>query len=201
MTYKSIKNNIGRPKTFNKDNVVKLAMYHFWEYGYDNTSLDDLLLAMGIKKSSFYRTFKSKEEIFSLSLHLYREETFQLLTNLKNEIGAKQTLIFLIKDTIEQLTVNGKVKGCLLMNSGKECYLKYPNLSNQIHIELEEFTNFITKFINEAQKNNEITNKMDSDKLAIRFLTLYNGVAMMLQAKSDIKTIDDLLIFVEELLA
>ena len=201
MTYKSIKNNIGRPKTFNKDNVVKLAMYHFWEYGYDNTSLDDLLLAMGIKKSSFYRTFKSKEEIFSLSLHLYREETFQLLTNLKNEIGAKQTLIFLIKDTIEQLTVNGKVKGCLLMNSGKECYLKYPNLSNQIHIELEQFTNFITKFINEAQNNNEITNKMDSDKLAIRFLTLYNGVAMMLQAKSDIKTIDDLLIFVEELLA
>lgn len=201
MTYKSIKNNIGRPKTFNKDNVVKLAMYHFWEYGYDNTSLDDLLLAMGIKKSSFYRTFKSKEEIFSLSLHLYREETFKLLTNLKNEIGVKQTLIFLIKDTIEQLTVNGKVKGCLLMNSGKECYLKYPNLSNQIHIELEEFTNFITKFINEAQKNNEITNKMDSDKLAIRFLTLYNGIAMMLQAKSDIKTIDDLLIFVEELLA
>lgn len=201
MTYKSTKNNIGRPKTFDKDNVVKLAMYHFWEYGYDNTSLDDLLLAMGIKKSSFYRTFKSKEEIFSLSLHLYREETFQLLTNLKNEIGAKQTLIFLIKDTIEQLTVNGKVKGCLLMNSGKECYLKYPNLSNQIHIELEEFTNFITKFINEAQKNNEITNKMDSDKLAIRFLTLYNGIAMMLQAKSDIKTIDDLLIFVEELLA
>lgn len=201
MTSKSIKNNIGRPKTFNKDNVVKLAMYHFWEYGYDNTSLDDLLLAMGIKKSSFYRTFKSKEEIFSLSLHLYREETFKLLTNLKNEIGAKQTLIFLIKDTIEQLTINGKVKGCLLMNSGKECYLKYPNLSNQIHIELEEFTNFITKLINEAKKNNEITNTMDSEKLAIRFLTLYNGIVMMLQAKSDIKTIDDLLIFVEELIA
>ena len=201
MTNKSIKNNIGRPKTFDKENVVKLAMYHFWENGYDNTSLDDLLLAMGIKKSSFYRTFKSKEEIFSLSLHLYREETFKLLTNLKNEIGAKQTLIFLIKDTIEQLTINGKVKGCLLMNSGKECYLKYPNLSNQIHIELEEFTNFITKLINEAKKNNEITNKMDSEKLAIRFLTLYNGIAMMLQAKSDIKTIDDLLIFVEELIA
>lgn len=201
MTSKSIKNNIGRPKTFNKDNVVKLAMHHFWEYGYDNTSLDDLLLAMGIKKSSFYRTFKSKEEIFSLSLHLYREETFQLLTNLKNEIGAKQTLIFLIKDTIEQLTINGKVKGCLLMNSGKECYLKYPNLSNQIQRELEEFTNFITKLINEAKKNNEITNKMDSEKLAIRFLTLYNGIVMMLQAKSDLKTIDDLLIFVEELIA
>jgi len=42
---------------------------------------------------------------------------------------------------------------------------------------------------------------MDSEKLAIRFLTLYNGIAMMLQAKSDIKTIDDLLIFVEELIA
>jgi len=200
MTNKSIKNNIGRPKTFEKDDVIKLAMYHFWEYGYDNTSLDDLLVSMGIKKSSFYRTFKSKEEIFSLSLHLYREETFKVLTNLKNEIGAKQTLIFLIKDTIEQLTINGKVKGCLLMNSGKECYLKHPNLSNQIHLELEEFTEFITQFINDAKKNNEITNKMDNKKLAIRFLTLYSGIVIMLQAKNDIKIIDDLLIFVEELL-
>ena len=200
MTNKSINNNIGRPKTFEKDDVIKLAMYHFWEYGYDNTSLDDLLVSMGIKKSSFYRTFKSKEEIFSLSLHLYREETFKLLTNLKNEIGAKQTLIFLIKDTIEQLTISGKVKGCLLMNSGKECYLKYHSLSNQIHIELEEFTEFITKFINEAKKNNEITNKIDNKKLAVRFLTLYNGIVIMLQAKNDTKIIDDLLIFVEELL-
>jgi len=200
MTNKSIKNSIGRPKTFEKDDVIKLAMYHFWEHGYDNTSLDDLLVAMGIKKSSFYRTFKSKEEIFSLSLHLYREETFQLLTHLKNEIGAKQTLIFLIKDTIEQLTINGKVKGCLLMNSGKECYLKHPHLSNQIHLELEEFTEFITQFINEAKKNNEIKNTMDNKKLAIRFLTLYNGIVMMLQAKNDMKIIDDLLSFVEELL-
>ncbi len=200
MTNKSIKNSIGRPKTFEKDDVIKLAMYHFWEHGYDNTSLDDLLVAMGIKKSSFYRTFKSKEEIFSLSLHLYREETFQLLTYLKNEIGAKQTLIFLIKDTIEQLTINGKVKGCLLMNSGKECYLKHPHLSNQIHLELEEFTEFVTQFINEAKKNNEIKNTMDNKKLAIRFLTLYNGIVMMLQAKNDMKIIDDLLSFVEELL-
>ncbi len=200
MAKKSIKNSIGRPKTFDRDEVIKLAMNHFWENGYES-SLDDLLVAMGIKKSSFYRTFKSKEEIFSLSLHLYREETFNLLTELKSEIGTKKALIFLIKESVEQLKNSGKIKGCLLMNSGKECYLKYNELSRQIHIELNAFTKFITKFIDEAQQKNEISNKINSEKLSIRFLTLYSGIMIMLQAGSDIKIIDDLILYVEDLLS
>ncbi len=86
MIKKSMKNSIGRPKTFEKEDVIKLAMNHFWEHGYEGTNLDDLLVAMGIKKSSFYRTFKSKEEVFYLSLELYKKETFLLLEQLKSSL-------------------------------------------------------------------------------------------------------------------
>ena len=192
--------SIGRPKSFEKDEVLKLAMNQFWEYGYDSTSLDELLKAMGIKKSSFYSTFKSKEDIFSQSLDLYREETFCWMNDLKSEIGAKKALIYLFKSTIEELQDSGKIKGCLLVNSAKECYDKHSVLSKQISIEYNEYVEFVTLFIAKAQKNNEIKTKQDPKKLAIRILSMYNGVVSMIQAGADINVVNDLINFIEEIL-
>ena len=41
----------GRPKTFDEIEVLTATIYYFGEHGYDNTSLDNLLKATGIKKS------------------------------------------------------------------------------------------------------------------------------------------------------
>jgi AcrR family transcriptional regulator len=178
MTNKSMKNSIGRPKTFEKEDVIKLAMNHFWEHGYEGTNLDDLLVAMGIKKSSFYRTFKSKEEVFFLSLELYKKETFLLLEQLKSQIGVRETLVYIIKCDIEESKELGRLKGCLLIDCGK----------------------FFTEFVEEGQKNGNIKNKLDSKLLAVRYLTLYTGIISSLQAGIDFNVVDDLLIFVEELM-
>ncbi len=175
MANKSIKNSIGRPKTFEKEEVIKLAMNHFWEHGYEGTSLDDLLVAMGIKKSSFYRTFQSKEEVFFLSLELYKKETFILLRELKKEIGVKNTLVSIIKYDIDTANKSGKLKGCLLIDCGKESYKKYGIL-------------------------NDFIQKLQSNLLAVRYLTLYTGIIASLQAGIDLNVADDLLLFVEELL-
>jgi len=94
----------GRPKTFDEIEALTAAMHYFWENGYDNTSLDNLLETMNIKKSSFYATFKSKEAIFSRCLALYRESMSTQLRNLNKEIGSKQTLLMLTNMTIAELT-------------------------------------------------------------------------------------------------
>lgn len=195
-----MRNTIGRPKTFDKDEVISLAMHYFWEHGYDNSSLDDLLKAMGIKKSSFYRTFKSKEELFSLTLNLYRKELLQNLRNLKNEIGIKQTMIKLVTSTIEDLENDGKIKGCLLMNSGKECYGKYPNLSSQIVSDFNIFIDFFTDMIEESKKNNEIMTKLDSRAIASRFLSIFNGLIVIIQAGANKEVIENVMASIDELI-
>jgi len=198
----SNKNNlVGRPKTFVKDEVVKLAMLHFWEHGYNSTNLDELLKSMGIKKSSFYRTFKSKEEVFSLSLNLYRQETFAWLNELSKQEGIKEALKQMVKTTIIELETYGTVKGCLLMNSGKECYQKHPTLSHQISIEFEAIYQFITSLIETAQKNQEISNQIKANKIAMRYLTIYNGIIMMLQAGAKIEEVQESLSMIDEILS
>jgi TetR/AcrR family transcriptional repressor of nem operon len=196
-----MKKNIGRPKTFDNDEVVKIAMHYFWEHGYDDACLDDLLLAMGIKKSSFYHTFRSKKELFSLTLELYRKETFASLVELKNKIGAKKTLLTLATSTIEELKTRGKVKGCLLMSSGQECYGKYPDLSRQIALEFSTFVDFFESLIKEAKDRKQIINSLGPNAIAKRYLTTLNGLYTIIQAGANDETVEEVMVFIEELLA
>jgi TetR/AcrR family transcriptional repressor of nem operon len=191
----------GRPKAFDEDEALALAMNYFWEHGYDNTSLDKLLPAMGIKKSSFYHTFKSKEELFSRALHLYRKETQREFISLREEVGAKNALIMIVSLTMQELRDTGKVKGCLLASSGQECYNKYPHLSEQVGQEFFYFLALFEETIQKAQESGEIKNTLSPRRLAGRYSSALNGLLVTIQAGAPQEVLDDLVESVKEILA
>ena len=190
----------GRPKAFDENEALTAAMNYFWEHGYDNTSLDNLLNVMGIKKSSFYSTFKSKEAVFSRSLELYRESMLSQLKALNREIGPKQTLLMLTTMTINELKDSGQVKGCLLVNSGQECYKKYAQLSQQIALEFNFFQELFSSFVKEAQQLNEISNSKDAKIIAGRYMNTLNGLIVSIQAGFTQEQIDDIVESLNEIL-
>lgn len=191
----------GRPKTFDEKEALTAAMNCFWEHGYDNTSLDNLLLAMGIKKSSFYSTFKSKEAIFSRTLALYREQNLAYLRSLKESIGPKEAMLTLTYLTIDELKETGKVRGCLLINSGKECYNRYSDLSHQITVEFNYIYDLFIEFTKEAQTLGEISSKKEAKVIAGRYLNTLNGLIVTIQAGATGELIDDLVENLKEILA
>ena len=190
----------GRPKAFDENEALASAMNYFWEHGYDNTSLDNLLKAMGIKKSSFYSTFKSKENIFSQSLALYRQNILLQLKMLKKEMGAKQTLLMLTTMTIQELQDTGKVKGCLIVNSGQECYNKYTHLSEQISLEFNFFQNLFIQFVDEAKHIGDIQSQKSSKVIANRYMNTLNGLIVSIQAGINQEQIDDIVESLNEIL-
>jgi len=190
----------GRPKSFNESEVLALAMNYFWEHGYDNASLDNLLEVMGIKKSSFYHTFKSKEELFSRCLELYRKTNAEELLALKNEIGPKKTMLELTNMKLKELKETGKVKGCLIVNSGKESYLKYKDLNEQIGREFLFLQDMFANIVKEAQEKGEIKSKKDSKILASRYMNSLNGLILTIQAGARQEMIDDLVESLKEII-
>lgn len=190
----------GRPKAFDEQEALTAAMHYFWEHGYDNTSLDNLLLAMGIKKSSFYATFKSKEAVFSRTLELYREQNLQYLRHLKSEIGAKKAMLTLTELTLTELKETGKVRGCLLINSGKECYNKYDDLSHQVKEDFNYILDLFVEFTQDAKDNGEIKSTKEAKIIAGRYMNALNGLVVTIQAGATQELIDDLVENLKEIL-
>ena len=190
----------GRPKAFNENEALASAMNYFWEHGYANASLDNLLIAMGIKKSSFYHTFGSKEKLFSRSLELYRIEMLSHLTLLKQDIGAKETLLMLTHMTIQELRATGNVKGCLIVNAGQECYNKYTDLSHQIKMEFNFMQELFERFIKEAQATKEIKSSKKAKILSGRYMNGLNGLIVTIQAGASDELIDDIVESLKEIL-
>jgi TetR/AcrR family transcriptional regulator, copper-responsive repressor len=62
---------MGRPKKYERDDVLKKAMQLFWKRGFAHTGLQDLEKATGVKKSGLYAEFAGKDDIFVSSLQYY----------------------------------------------------------------------------------------------------------------------------------
>src|SRR6185436_17232107 len=64
---------MGRPKQFNREGVLDMAIPVFWKQGFANTTVQDLEQATGVNKSGLYTEFKDKEDLFLASLERYAQ--------------------------------------------------------------------------------------------------------------------------------
>jgi AcrR family transcriptional regulator len=63
---------IGRPRGYDPDTVLDIAMRLFWEHGYDGVSITDLTEATGINRRSLYAEYGSKEQLFRDAVRRYQ---------------------------------------------------------------------------------------------------------------------------------
>lgn len=62
---------MGRTKTYDKGEVLNIAMNLFWKKGYEGTHLQELVSTTGLNRFSLYKEFDGKEGIFSEALDKY----------------------------------------------------------------------------------------------------------------------------------
>jgi len=106
---------MGRPKGFERSDVLDQALQLFWKKGFADTSLQDLEKATGVNKSGLYSEFKDKDEIYLECLKQYGSNSAVLELLNKQPLGWKN-----IKDFLK-LGINcpGQ-KGCFMVNSLRE---------------------------------------------------------------------------------
>src|SRR6202030_3262348 len=61
----------GRPRSFDIDKALDLALQVFWRKGYEGTSLSDLTKAVGVNRPSLYAAFGDKKALFRKALDRY----------------------------------------------------------------------------------------------------------------------------------
>ena len=113
----------GRPAVFDRDVALWEAMKLFWERGYQGTSFDDLIAAMGISASSFYNSFGSKEALYCEATRSYLEWSGQWFFAILNDpsIDTKTAFARLFEAIAEEFTRGDHPLGCMISLAGTHC--------------------------------------------------------------------------------
>ncbi|KDD25556.1 TetR/AcrR family transcriptional regulator [Bordetella bronchiseptica] len=109
---------IGRPRAFDRDAALLAAMRTFWTQGYEGTSIQDLVQAMGVNKPSLYATFGCKEEIFREAIELYdRVEGRATSQSLAQARTAREAVETMLRANARAYTVAEGPRGCMIVLS------------------------------------------------------------------------------------
>lgn len=109
---------IGRPREFDRDAALLAAMRTFWTQGYEGTSIQDLVAAMGVNKPSLYSTFGCKEEIFREAVELYdRLEGRATSQSLAQASTAREAVETMLRANARAYVVEEGPRGCMIVLS------------------------------------------------------------------------------------
>ena len=105
---------VGRPRAFDAQAALDAAVVHFWERGYADTSLDDLVIAMGIGRSSFYALFGSKHAVMMAALSLYNSRLQERLAAAAATEPDPRTAVLRVLELVA--CTQKPIYGCLFVN-------------------------------------------------------------------------------------
>ncbi|PFG96426.1 TetR family transcriptional regulator [Saccharopolyspora erythraea NRRL 2338] len=106
----------GRPRAFDRDRAVRVAMELFWRRGFDGTSLSDLTTAIGISPPSLYSAFGSKEGLFHEAVELYTSrERAPIARAVREQPTARQVVEAMLRDSADAVTDPEAPRGCLVV--------------------------------------------------------------------------------------
>ncbi len=161
-------------------------MQLFWRQGYEATSLQDLLRATGLSKSSLYQTFGSKHLLFERSVERYRRELVKALNLMLDKAPSGRGFIEQILRDVSTETL-GEVarRGCLVMNTANEFAQRDPVIARLVERATAAFAGVFEAAVLQAQEEEDIPPDKDPKQLASYILVTMSGLKTLAKAGAD----------------
>jgi len=164
---------------FNREYAVRQAMDVFWQKGYNGTSMQDLVDATGLNRSSIYNSFGSKLKLYKTTLQFYQKENGGLfhkaLLSARDPIRAIR-LIF--ESFLPQILSKEGDRGCYAMNCKSEMGSQEGDIRKWLLANQENTLDIFDELIKEGQKQGVINTKEDSRTYAYFIFSAFQGFRM-----------------------
>ena len=163
-------------ETFNKELVINQAMQVFHTKSYSLTSMQDLVDAMGINRSSIYNTFGSKMDLYMECLRSYQSEAQNNVQKIMaTSKGAKATLkaIFMLNLNKSE---NGIDNGCLINNCTTEMANQEEVINQFLCNNTESMTHLFQSIVERGQQESVFNQKQSSKAYGLYLLNAFQGL-------------------------
>ncbi|KVW94194.1 TetR/AcrR family transcriptional regulator [Thiobacillus denitrificans] len=173
----------GRPLEFDPDAALDAAMQVFWRNGYENTSMQDLLEAMQISKSSLYQAFGGKQALFERCMARYGD---YMIGALRDALLASPSGLGFVRQFLEGVLDEARgvceVRGCLVLNTANEFARRNPQIAEAVSHGLNRFHGVLLAAVERAQQEGDIPPERNAVMLATYLVSSMSGLKTMIKA-------------------
>lgn len=108
---------MARTRGFDEQQALDCAMRLFWEQGYGAASLNHLLDATDLSKSSFYETFGNKRDLLLATLERYQEQFIEVLIEpLRHPEAGRAEIVEVFRRMVAYALSPAGERGCFVNN-------------------------------------------------------------------------------------
>ncbi len=166
-----------RVETFNREEIIEKATRVFWERGYHGTSMQDLVDATGLNRSSIYNSFGSKKSLYRATLKQYEEasnKSFrQVLLRASCPLGAIRKMLELASN---KAMTDDEAKGCYITSCKIEMAQTDDELREWLSINQENGISLFRELIEQGQEEGVINKGQDPESYAFLLYNTFQGL-------------------------
>jgi TetR/AcrR family transcriptional regulator, transcriptional repressor for nem operon len=180
-----------RTKEFDPEQALDDAMNVFWRFGYENTSLDQLMREMGIARQSLYNTFGDKRSLYLQVLRHYRDENLaRVRAMFAGDTSVKESIAVLLRELTSQ-TRDQRERGCLLLSATMERPADDKEVLEFLRDNQRTIERILADALKRAQDRGEILGKKDPKALASFVVGVMQGIRSLAKVEPDRKVLEN----------
>jgi TetR/AcrR family transcriptional regulator, transcriptional repressor for nem operon len=181
-----------KTKQFDEVGVLQKAKEVFHLKGYNGTSMDDLVQATGLSRSSMYDTFGDKHALFLKVLDYYRNDERASLQSLLDKTSSPKKKIAIVFDNaIREIMTDKEGKGCLLINVSMELNCVDKSVLGIALESMEDMETSFAKWVKEGQALGEIPKRFPPKSLARYLYSSFSGLRTTARTRPDAAALRD----------
>lgn len=155
----------GRPRTFNRDRVIAVAVESYWTDGIEGVSLNEICRRAGVSKPGLYREFGGEDGLVDAALKHYAATVLEPnFGQLADDLAFADVLGAMIELMVD-VDRSGPV-GCLLANMRQVPDRLGPAASAQVARLREQARSFYAALVERAKKAGEVPLTISTDVAA-----------------------------------
>jgi AcrR family transcriptional regulator len=151
----------------------------FWERGYEGTSFDDLIAAMGISPSSFYNAFGSKERLYQEAAEAYAAHARQCVGGeLSAATDTRTAFHRLLTAVAREFTRDDQPSGCMISLAGTHVPPALTCVHDMMAGYRQAAQTAMAERIRKGIEAGDVPEDTDADALAAFYSALSRGMAV-----------------------
>ncbi|HQQ95491.1 MAG TPA: TetR/AcrR family transcriptional regulator [Bacteroidia bacterium] len=173
-------------KQFDKSKVLREAANIFRQKGYNGTSIDEILKATGLSRSSLYDSFHDKHSLYLQALEIYKQSENESMQEVhKKELNGLEKIELVFNEVVNHLVEHPDDNGCLMVNAAAEMSKHCDKTAQVVCNNKEDAQKLFASWMEDARKKGLVKLNKPMDYYGQFLFNTLCGLKVMSQSGAD----------------